>query len=80
MGTIKDRNGKDLTEAEETKKRWQNKKKKGKIYSMECGVPETRKERQESLRSEKASPPCSLFLTHRIHLQSNRALEGKSDN
>ena len=23
MGTIKDRNGKDLTEAEETKKRWQ---------------------------------------------------------
>ena len=30
MGTIKDRNGKDLTEAEETKKRWQNKKKKGK--------------------------------------------------
>ena len=23
MGTIKDRNGKDLTEAEETKKKWQ---------------------------------------------------------
>ena len=23
MGTIKDRNGKDLTEAEDTKKRWQ---------------------------------------------------------
>ena len=30
MGTIKDRNGKDLTETEETKKRWQNKKKKRK--------------------------------------------------
>ena len=24
MGTIKDRNGMDLTEAEDTKKRWQN--------------------------------------------------------
>ena len=28
MGTIKDRNGKDLTETEETKKRWLNKKKR----------------------------------------------------
>ena len=29
MGTIKDRNGKDLTEAEEIKKRWQELYKKG---------------------------------------------------
>ena len=28
MGTIKDRNGKDLTEAEEIKKRWQEHKEK----------------------------------------------------
>ena len=29
MGTIKDRNGKDLTEAEDIKKRWQELYKKG---------------------------------------------------
>ena len=34
------------------KKRSERQRRKGKIYSMECGVPETRKERQESLRSE----------------------------
>ena len=29
MGTIKDRNGKDLTEAEDIKKRWKNTQKNG---------------------------------------------------
>ena len=48
MGTIKDRNGMDLTEAEESKKRWQEYKRqrrKGKIYPFECRVPKSSKER-----------------------------------
>ena len=31
MGSIKDRNGRDLTEAEDIKKRWQKKKKKEEV-------------------------------------------------
>ena len=54
MGTIQDRNGKDLTEAEQIRKRWQEypeKRKcerqggKEKIYPTECRVPENNKER-----------------------------------
>ena len=47
-GTIKDRNGMDLTEAEDIKKRWQEYKRqrrKGKIYPFECRVPKNSKER-----------------------------------
>ena len=43
MGTIKDRNGMDLTEAEDIKKR--SERKKGKIYPFECRVPKNSKER-----------------------------------
>ena len=32
MGSIKDRNGMDLTEAEDIKKRWQELKKKKKLF------------------------------------------------
>ena len=48
IGTKKGRNGKDLTEAEEIKKRWQGYKRqrrKGKIYPFECRVPKSSKER-----------------------------------
>ena len=41
MGTIKDRNGMDLTEAEDIKKR--SERKKGKIYPTECRVPKNSK-------------------------------------
>ena len=34
MGTIKDRNGMDLTEAEDIKKRWQEHRKKVKVKSL----------------------------------------------
>ena len=37
MGTIKDRNGKDLTEAEDTKKRWREYRK---LYIKDCNDPE----------------------------------------
>ena len=37
MGTIKDRNGRDLTEAEDTKKRWQEYRK---LYIKDCNDPE----------------------------------------
>ena len=50
-GMTKSRNGKDLTEAEEIKKRWQEQKRqrrKGKIYPFECRVPKS------SRRGEKA--------------------------
>ena len=45
MGTIKDRNGRDLTEAEDIKKRSQKQRRKGKIYPSECRVPKNSKER-----------------------------------
>ena len=47
-GMTKSRNGKDLTEAEEIKKRWQEYKRqrrKGKIYPFDCRVPKSSKER-----------------------------------
>ena len=34
MGTIKDRNGMDITEAEDIKKRWQEHRKKVKVKSL----------------------------------------------
>ena len=43
MGSIKNRNGMDLPEAEDIKKRWQ--RRKGKIYPSECRVPKNSKER-----------------------------------
>ena len=58
MGSIKDRNGLDLTEAEDIKKRWQEyteelyekkrskkQRRKGKIQASECRVPKNSKER-----------------------------------
>ena len=45
MGSIKDRNGKDLTDAEDFKKRCKRQRRKGKIYSFECSVPKNCKER-----------------------------------
>ena len=49
MGSIKDRNGMDLTEAEDIKKRCERQRRKGKIYPSECRVPKNTKERYESL-------------------------------
>ena len=48
MGTIKDRNGMDLTEAEDIK-RSERQRRKGKIYPFEGRVPKNSKERSESL-------------------------------
>ena len=45
MGTIKDRNGMDLTEAEDIKKRCDRQRRKRKIYPFECRVPKNNKER-----------------------------------
>ena len=44
MCSIKDRNGMDLTEAEDIKKRSQKQRRKGKIYPFECRVPKNSKE------------------------------------
>ena len=40
MGTIKDRNGMDLTEAEDTKKRWQEYTEE--LYKKDLNVPDNR--------------------------------------
>ena len=45
MGSIKDRNGMDLTEAEDIKKRCEKQRRKGKLYPFECRVPKNSKKR-----------------------------------
>ena len=45
MGTIKDRNGMNLKEAEDIKKRCEKQRRKGKINPFECRVPKKSKER-----------------------------------
>ena len=45
MGSKKDRNGMDLTEGEDIKKRSERQRRKGKIYPFECRVPKKSKER-----------------------------------
>ena len=45
MGSIKDRNGMDLTEAEDIKKRSKKQRRKGKIQAYECRVPNNSKKR-----------------------------------
>ena len=44
-GLVKDRNGMDLIEAEDIKKRCERQRRKGKIYPFECRVPKNNKER-----------------------------------
>ena len=45
MDTIKARNSTDLTESEDTKKRCERQRRKGKIFPTECRVTENSKER-----------------------------------
>ena len=45
MGSIKDRNGMDLTETEDIKKRCEKQRRKGKINPFGCRVPKNSKER-----------------------------------
>ena len=45
MASIKDRNGMDLTEAEDIKKRCEKQRRKGKVYPFEFRVPNNSKER-----------------------------------
>ena len=67
MGSIKDRNGMDLTEAEDTQKRWQqNTKYTKKIFTdpdNHNGVP---------------SPPLALFVVMlpKAHLTSHSRMSG----
>ena len=44
IGTITDRNGMDLMEAEDIKKRHERQRRKGKMYPFECRVPKNSKE------------------------------------